>query len=146
MPLDDTQPALGDRASGRGQDVRVRAADHYEYCELFVQTADRSAVVALVGRLPGAAVDGDRVEVAGMTWDVRRHSDWDASEAGSWLLWPTIVDVQSRPARPHAVVELVSEFLRASWAARIGVVAACKFEDELPWSGGIELVRDGPFA
>lgn len=54
-----------------------------------------------------------------------------------FILWPTIIDVYADVEESQqAIVGVVSELLRQMWDAGVPAVAACDFEDELPWSGG----------
>jgi hypothetical protein len=112
----------------------------YGYCKLYIRDDDRERVLELIGRLPGAVVAESSAVVDGITFDVRRNEDANPSEAHDFVYWPVIVDITTPAPDPSEIVDRIGELLRAAWAADIPAVAACPFEDELPWSGGIERI------
>ncbi|WP_146044384.1 hypothetical protein [Amycolatopsis sp. BJA-103] len=68
--------------------------------------------------------------------DVSRNPGRGAT--GDFIGWPAIVEVEAEEGAERAsVVGLVSRILSALWEAGIPAVAACDYEDELPWRGGI---------
>lgn len=55
-----------------------------------------------------------------------------------FLGWPVLVELESEPADVgRGLIEATARLLHALWDAGLGAVAACDFEDELPWAGGI---------
>ena len=107
----------------------------YGYCKLFVRTEQREFVVRLLGSLLGITPAGFYLTHDALGFDVRTNPD---AVIGSrdFLDWPVIVEV-TNDTRSEGVVRVLGDLLRASWADGVPMVAACPFEDELPWSGGI---------
>ncbi|MFB8170192.1 hypothetical protein ACFC60_19800 [Kitasatospora purpeofusca] len=114
--------------------------DRYEYCKIFVHGADLERTTGLLASLFGTEVEDDSLTVDGIVVDVLENPDGDPDEA-DFVRWPVLVEVEPLDAAPAATVGLVSRLLVGFHDAGRLAVAACDYEDELPWSGGIELFR-----
>ncbi|MEU5400164.1 hypothetical protein ABZ348_12840 [Streptomyces sp. NPDC005963] len=60
-----------------------------------------------------------------------------------FVWWP--VQIELEPSRPEGEARMVDStrcVLAALWAAEAQAVAACDYEDELPWQGGSQLLGD----
>ncbi|MFJ4090985.1 hypothetical protein ACIPYS_05325 [Kitasatospora sp. NPDC089913] len=113
--------------------------DRYEYCKIFVHGADPARAVGLLGALLGAAFDDeDSLTFDGIEVDVLGNPD-GVPGAADFLRWPALVEVEPLDAPPSATVGLVARILTGLHDAGHLAVAACDYEDELPWSGGIRL-------
>ncbi|MFE6844632.1 hypothetical protein [Streptomyces sp. NPDC057686] len=63
------------------------------------------------------------------------HNDYQDGPpaAVDFLRWPTVLECEAvPPASPQEVVTAVSGILQELWSRRIGAVAVCDFEEELP--------------
>jgi hypothetical protein len=110
----------------------------YDFCKMFVRAGARADVFAvLIDVLDGHAVDRS-IELPGATVEVLRNSDASPSEEADFLFWPVLVEIESDGT--SAVVELATTILTQLWDRGLPTVAACDYEDELPWRGGIARV------
>ncbi|MFD4906432.1 hypothetical protein [Kitasatospora purpeofusca] len=118
------------------------------FCRIFVDGGLRATRVVLEAAIGKRFVDGESV-LAEAVVEVRRNEDAVAG-AADFLFWPVTVEVDFPPgSAPGGAVALVTRMLLALHGAGRPAVAACDFEDELPWRGGIGLygpgaVRTGP--
>lgn len=112
----------------------------YGSCRLYVDAADAAAVRGVLTEAQGWAFDRwSTATIAAITVDVQRNADRDPpSGPDDFVRWPVTVEVSSPPRAPQgSVVAAVSGMLHALWSHRMRAIAACDFEDRLPWSGGI---------
>ncbi|MET8703305.1 hypothetical protein ACFVUH_30445 [Kitasatospora sp. NPDC058032] len=106
------------------------------FCRIFVDGGLRQTRVLLEAATGGRFDDGV-LELPDAVVEVRRNED-AAPGAEEFLWWPVTVEIDLPPGpAPGGVVELVARILRALDGAGRPAVAACDFEDELPWRGGI---------
>ncbi|MFE6745278.1 hypothetical protein ACFVGM_05435 [Kitasatospora purpeofusca] len=113
--------------------------DRYEYCKIFVHGAETARTTDLLGALLGADFDDeDSLTVEGLVVDVLGNPD-RLPDAVDFLRWPVLVEVEPLDAPPSTTVALVARVLTGLHEAGHLAVAACDYEDELPWSGGIRL-------
>ncbi|MEU0872516.1 hypothetical protein [Nocardia brasiliensis] len=111
--------------------------DEYRFCKIFVRESESAAVERTVGGLFDVSFDRHSMELSAAIVDVIRNPD-RSDGAEDFLLWPTLVEVEARdPVVPTTMREIVSRILTALWDEGVPAVAACDFEDELPWRGGI---------
>jgi hypothetical protein len=119
----------------------MNGVPRYRYCKLYVRSVDRRAVTDLIAQALKMTAPGFTVIVPSMTLDIVRNPEGDPSEMLDFVRWPTLVDVNSETTiSADVVVSRVADILRLAWASEMPMVAACQFEGELPWSGGIDLV------
>lgn len=112
----------------------------YGTCRVFVDAPDAAAVREVLTAAQGWAFDRwSTASIAAITVDVQRNADRDPPTGpDDFVRWPVTVEVTSPPRAPQgSVVAAVSGMLRALWESRLRAIAACDFEDRLPWSGGI---------
>jgi hypothetical protein len=95
------------------------------YCKVFVDEAEPSIVATLSASL----------YVPGVVVEVRRGNE-PAGAPDDFVRWPVIVELEAEDDGP-AIVEATAELLRTLWDAGHRAVAACDFEADLPWEGGI---------
>jgi hypothetical protein len=111
----------------------------YDYCKIFVRVSNRETVLASLSAAVGAVRAGFTATAGGLVFDVIKNADAGLGKADDFIFWPTVIDVVADGVPRETVVGTLSALLRYSWAHEIPLVAACPFEDELPWSGGIGL-------
>ncbi len=71
--------------------------------------------------------------------EVRRSDEkWAEEEQVVFMQWPVHVELYGDHDDPQGFTELTATVLRLLWAHGYSAVAACDFEHELPWSGGIQ--------
>jgi hypothetical protein len=122
--------------------------DRYGYCKVFVSAPDPPTVRRLLATLWSEPFDDDTAFVAGLVIEVRRNPDAvpDAvPDADGFLHWPVLVEVEAGPlADRGTTVDTVAGILTTLWDSGHRAVAACDYEDELPWAGGIRRLRGAP--
>lgn len=115
--------------------------DSYRYCKIFVDGAEIDGVKsALAGAFSGSFERHTMYVGQGLAVEVRENSDADdAEDNDDFLYWPVVVelDVEGEVV-PGVVVDTTKSILNTLWDAGRRAVAACDFEAELPWNGGIE--------
>ncbi|GAA2449654.1 hypothetical protein GCM10010405_36390 [Streptomyces macrosporus] len=126
----------------------VSAMSRYSYCRILVKGLRVEDVRPLLSRLFEGTFEMRTMTVGGLDVEVRRNPDHQESTEfpDDFVLWPVQVEIE--PVAPHgedSMVETVTRILEALWEAKAQAVAACDFEDELPWNGGIRrLGNAGP--
>lgn len=115
--------------------------EKYEFCKIFVRGADVETVMTVLSSLLGREFERRSMALHEAIVDVLRNPDYVEGEE-DFVQWPVMVEIEAvRAADPTKIVALVSRVLvafveGAGWSS----VAACDFEDELPWNGGLDLV------
>ncbi|MDT3395062.1 hypothetical protein RKE29_00035 [Streptomyces sp. B1866] len=122
----------------------MSAMSRYSYCKILVIGLGVEEAQALLSESFEGTFERHTMTVGGLDLEVRRNPDsrTDAVPADDFVWWP--VQVELEPVAPHgeaAMVETVTRTLEALWGVNAQAVAACDFEDELPWNGGIQLLR-----
>jgi hypothetical protein len=138
----------------------VADSSEYPYCKIFIKGAEPEQMLdELAALLDGEFDQMGCLALAGLAVEVRRNKDaagaaerrWrsdhraDFTDSGDdFVLWPVLVEVYAEDDEGgRAIVETTARIVRALWEAGNSAVAACDFEDELPWSGGIERLSRG---
>jgi hypothetical protein len=89
--------------------------------------------------------------VSGVDVEVNANKDargrvaeqWRAKGGAQFILWPALVELDTGEDEVTSViVELTARLLTALWDDGQPAVAACDYEDQLPWSGGIARLDD----
>ncbi|MFD6331969.1 hypothetical protein ACFWGI_20675 [Streptomyces niveus] len=116
----------------------------YDYCRILVTEIAIADTQSLLGRLFEGTFQQRTLTVGDIEVEVRRNPDGrdDGVPCNDFVRWPVQIEIE--PNTPHgeaAMVETVSRALEALWNAKAQAVAACDFEDELPWNGGIQRLR-----
>lgn len=117
----------------------IDSEDPSRWCKIFVRgEAGRQAVLVVVANVLNAEVDGWSVANRVLSLEVRGNDEFDAARAGDFLFWPFLVEVQGETGvERFEIVAGVRDLLEGLWIAAFDAVAACDFEDELPFRGGI---------
>jgi hypothetical protein len=113
----------------------------YEFCQILVKNNNKSELEDQLAAWLGGVFEHGSMSLDGLIVDVVGNSDGVApDEAGhDFVRWPVQIEFEAEPFTPgERVVELVSRVLKALWESGRPAVAACDFEDELPWGGGIQ--------
>jgi hypothetical protein len=111
----------------------------YDYCKIFVRHEEPSTVSTRLAALLGAQAQRRSLLLPGLVLDVRPNPDGDQAAGDDFVRWPVFVEVEPDDSDTgQMMTRTVSQILTDFWNAGIPAVAACDFEDELPWSGGIQ--------
>lgn len=111
----------------------------YDFCKMFVRSDSTATVLAEVMSVLDGRVERRSVTLPGAVVDVLSNPDSAGVEATDFLFWPVLVEVESDGS--SAVVGLTARILTHLWDRGLATVAACDYEDELPWRGGIDRAR-----
>lgn len=116
----------------------------YSYCRILVDGITVDDTQLLLADVFEGTFERRTLTIGDVEIEVRRSPSGRSDEVASndFVRWP--VQVETEPTTPQgeaAAVETVSRILEALWGAQARAVAACDFEDELPWKGGIQLLR-----
>ncbi|GAA2923506.1 RHS repeat-associated core domain-containing protein [Streptomyces enissocaesilis] len=113
----------------------------YEYCRVFA-LAQASVVMGIVGPLFGSNFTsfGFLESHLGISINVQENDDFSPGVGRSdFVLWPTTIELEGDSGvLVERMVETVSLVLSTLWREGVDAVAACEFENELPFSGGID--------
>ncbi|ROQ67848.1 hypothetical protein EDD93_2297 [Streptomyces sp. 840.1] len=115
----------------------------YSYCRIMVAGITVADTQILLGGVFKGTFERRALTVGDVEVEVRRNPDARDDEAPSndFVRWPVQVETEPTTQDGEAVaVEIVSRILEALWGVEAQAVAACNFEDELPWKGGIQLL------
>ncbi|MGW8526159.1 hypothetical protein [Nocardiopsis sp. NPDC055824] len=110
------------------------------YCKIFVAKTDKGSVQNVVSSVFSASFDRNIINIPDPLVEVLRNEDstGDGSFSEDFLYWPVLVEIE---LEDHSLLPLltdqVSRLLSSLWKASLPAVAACDFEDQLPWNGGI---------
>ncbi|MEU0237360.1 hypothetical protein ABZ234_06675 [Nocardiopsis sp. NPDC006198] len=110
------------------------------YCKIFVAKADRNSVKNVVSSVFNVSFDRNITKTPDPLVEVLRNEDsaGNGSFSEDFLYWPVLVELE---LEDHSLLPLltdqVSRLLSSLWKASLPAVAACDFEDQLPWNGGI---------
>jgi hypothetical protein len=119
--------------------------NNYRYCKVFVDGVPVDTAKTILGKALGGTFECHTMYVSlGLAVDVRRNTDATegVDSSDDFVYWPVLVEVDAEESvADRAVVETTSRILNTLWDAGHRAVAACDFEDELPWSGGIQRLR-----
>jgi hypothetical protein len=119
----------------------VSSDGRYGYCKIFVKHDEPSTMLARLAAVFGVTPERRSLPVPGLILDVRPNPDGDPAAGDDFVRWPVTVEAEADdPDSPAVVVPTVSQILTDLWGADIPAVAACDFEDELPWQGGIQRI------
>jgi hypothetical protein len=118
------------------------ADETYEFCKIFVQAAEPQTVAKQLAALVGARVQSQILELPEAIVEIRKNED--VGLADDFIGWPVTIEIDAEPdATRAAVVSLVSRIVAGLWDAGTAAVAACDYEAELPWDGGLGRLDEG---
>ena len=123
--------------------------EKYGYCKVFVRAADQERVKAILVRLLGGAFERRNLVLDNLIVSVLPNSyASDPPDLGDdFVVWPTMIELSTEdPGDGRRFVATNAQVISALWDADLPAVAACDFEDELPWSGGIQRIQGPPAA
>lgn len=110
------------------------------YCKIFVAKADENSVRRVASSVFQVTFDKDPIRISDSLVEVRSNEDsaGDGSFSEDFLFWPVLVEceLEDHSSLP-TLTDQVTRLLRAFWEASLPAIAACDFEDRLPWGGGI---------
>lgn len=118
----------------------VGSPGRYDYCVIFVRATEPETVRQGLTKALGHAFERDVVALPELEVEVRRNPDFGSplTTPDRFVVWPVQVELEatSSDAGP-AMVATTTAVLQHLWSAGHDAIAACDYEDELPWSGGI---------
>lgn len=111
----------------------------YHYCKIFTNAPDVETVTGLLAPALGNPFDSyNETHFFDLSIEVRRNPDVDATRNDDFLFWPVLVELEAEEeGNPSTMTQTVTSILETLWEDHYSAVAACDFEDELPWAGGI---------
>ena len=113
----------------------------YDYCKVFVKHDEPSTVLVRLAARLGAETERRSLRLPGLVMDIRPNPDVDDAAGDDFVRWPLIIEAEAEdPDSAGAMVPAISQVLNDLWEAAIPAVAACDFEDDLPWAGGIRRI------
>jgi len=121
--------------------------DPYGYCKIFVNAAHPELVKSMLADLLGGTFHRRDMLIDGLAVSVLRNDD--AAEPpraeDDFVRWPLLIELDAEePATAGRMRVTTARILTALWASSHPAVAACDFEDELPWRGGIARIGQPP--
>ncbi len=115
--------------------------DRYGYCKIFVKASDPEPVKDLLARLLGGTFHRRDLLIDGLAVSVLKNSDAAGPDEADddFVRWPLLVELEAeQPTAADRMLGTSAQVLAALWESGRPAVAACDFENELPWQGGIE--------
>jgi len=112
----------------------------YDFCKMFVRSDERDDVVAALTEFLDGRVERRVIELPEAVVEVLRNPDASRGDEADFLFWPVLVEIESNGT--SAVVGLTARILTQLWERGFPTVAACDYEDELPWRGGIARIEE----
>jgi len=114
------------------------SSGRYALCVMYVRDTSAQDAQTQLAQLLDAEVKRRTLYLPGLSMDVRTNPDVDAQAGDDFVRWPVLIEAEADdPSSPNPMVEVMSRILEALWESGHPAVAACDFEDELPWAGGI---------
>ena len=111
-------------------------SDRYAYCKIFVAQPSATDVKALLAALFDREFTRNSMVLPDLIIDVRVNPDSDPT-LDDFVRWPVLVELEAAGAGAVEMVDAAEQVLAAVWATGSSAIAACDFEDELPYAGGI---------
>ncbi|KII00505.1 hypothetical protein LP52_01415 [Streptomonospora alba] len=110
----------------------------YDYCKIFVKNASFDELQSLMVDAFGGDFNIRTMQFDGYSIDIEKNTTVTEEGSEDFVQWPVFIEFFGEDDRPEGVaVEVVTRILNSLWGNGVRAVAACDFEDELPWSGGI---------
>ncbi|MFG3295573.1 hypothetical protein ACGF3G_43085 [Streptomyces sp. NPDC048179] len=116
------------------------ADETHQFCKIFVQKAEPQAVAEQLASLLGAQLQRRTLDIPEAVVEVRKNPD--AGMTDEFLGWPVVIEIDAgSDTLNEAIVSLATRIVTSCWQAGTPVVAACDYESELPWCGGIGRLK-----
>ena len=128
------------RSSDGNRGAPLMPLSDYIYCKIFAAKANEGEISEVTLSTLGVQSQGKSIEVNDLLIEVRRNPDsrGDKNFDEDFLYWPTLVELELQDHSQLAMLtEKVTLLLHSLWGESIPAVAACNFEDQLPWGGGM---------
>ena len=123
--------------------------EQFGYCTVFVRAVDQEAVKAILVRLLYGPFERRNLAPGNLIVSMLPNSyASDPPDLGDdFVVWSTMIELSTEdPGDGRRFVATNAQVISALWDADLPAVAACDFEDELPWNGGIRRVQSPPVA
>ncbi len=112
------------------------ADDTHQFCKIFLRSAELLEIMAMLAELLGGEFQRRSMQLTELMVDVLKNPDAGMNE--DFVCWPTFVEIEAdTDATNEWITGTAARIITAMWGTGIPAVAACSFEDELPWRGGI---------
>ncbi|SOE31861.1 hypothetical protein [Streptomyces sp. OK228] len=112
------------------------ADDAYQFCKIYLRSAELPEVMAMLAKLLEGKFQRRSMQLTELTLDVVKNPD--AGMIDDFVCWPTFVELEADDGATNEwITGIAARIITAMWDAGIPAVAACSFEDQLPWCGGI---------
>ncbi|MEV0382128.1 hypothetical protein [Nonomuraea sp. NPDC050643] len=115
-------------------------ATRNRYCKIFT-TAPEDDVKALLVSLLGGRFNRHGLLSPDLDFDVEVEVRRNPDRGLGFLGWPHVIELEEDGPAGSAIVEVTTATIQALWDADHEAVAACDFEDRLPFDGGIKRLR-----
>ncbi|WP_433660463.1 hypothetical protein ACQPW1_47345 [Nocardia sp. CA-128927] len=113
-------------------------AEEDRFCKIFVRNAEPSVLMKLIAGLLGGRFEIRSLTLPTATVDVLRNPEV-RGDSVEFIFWPSLVEIEAQESiDAEEMIAVTRRILIALWDAGLSAVAACGFEDELPWRGGID--------
>jgi hypothetical protein len=118
------------------------ADETYQFCKIFGQAAEPRAIAEQLAPLLGARPQSQLLELPEAIVEIRKNEDAGLLE--DFIGWPVTIEIDAEPDATNATVgSLVGRIVTALWDGGTAAVAACLYEAELPWDGGLGRLNEG---
>jgi len=115
----------------------------YGSCSIYVKAPDALTVTRVLEATLQTTAENDVIQLPGVEMDARPNPDYDATVVDDFVYWAVLVEADAdSPDERDPMSPVMSNVVTALWQAGYPTVAACDFEDELPWSGGIQRIAE----
>ncbi|MGA5879743.1 hypothetical protein ACPC3D_28620 [Streptomyces cellulosae] len=129
--------SIMDLSSGSGKSTAGVQLD----CTIYVDSADRATASQIVARALGGRVEPYGLILSPSMAVYSAHNDYESGSGASqdFIEWVSVFECQpSEGVDEEVFVKGVRDCLQALWLSHFRAVAACDFEERLPFRGGIE--------
>jgi len=111
----------------------------YNYCKIYVNGLLFEDLQNLMVDVFGGGFEVRTMYLDGYSIDVRNNPSAVSENVDQFVEWPLLVEFDADDGyADEAAVQTVTDILNKLWESGLQAVASCDFEDELPWSGGID--------
>ncbi|AFR10798.1 hypothetical protein [Nocardiopsis alba] len=110
------------------------------YAKIFVRGIDQVEAKELLARDFRGEFDVNSMHLDGFVVEARKNTDAGKGPVEDFLFWPIIVELDADPESGlDLLISSTSRVLKMFWSSDLQAIAACDFENRLPWRGGLDL-------
>ncbi|MEU2972415.1 hypothetical protein [Nocardiopsis alba] len=107
------------------------------YVKIFVDKIDKTTAKELLKNEFNGEFDVNSMHLDNLIVEARNNIEAKKGPEEDFLFWPIIVELESE-SEPNALISETSRVLEMLWNSGFPAIAACDFENLLPWNGGID--------